>query len=56
MTWIVGGLAVGVGLTWLALWIGVRLAERKHQQDISPAWLNEHAYDDGKDGDNEWGK
>ena len=47
MTTVFWGLGAGTLLVGLAIWVGVRLAERRRwqqQQDISPEWLVENSY------------
>ena len=47
MSTVLWGLGAGTLLVGLAIWIGVRLKERRRwqqAQDISPEWLVENSY------------
>ena len=55
MTAILWGFGAGTLLVGLAIWIGVRLKERRRwqqQEAISPEWLVENSY--RQDGDDSW--
>lgn len=51
LIWIVVAMGVCVAPAIGALWYGRRRHKPTSTADVSPQWLNEHAYDNGKHGD-----